>query len=295
MPPTLAGQPRSHEASPACVRGLYAAAAHIPRHPRSRGPSTWPGEDDEPRRRDWEKTPRRGRRPSCCFVLFRFCDPDLVCSQRGEKTLGSRVLKLKGGPRSQLLKRKGTGRTFSRLFCASRPGRSLPREGRTQACAGLGRRPREKARSQTRVSDGPSPCCGPHLPSWVRILLLETLKDSLAASATGAMAPEEPQGLACPGRAAVSALLPGPEARARRLSGTCLLWHFFSWQEADRKVPPFLPELPCLGFVPLGAGARKARGERRVHEMGSSEGPQSTSRAAGCSDPCPTDPEAEQR
>lgn len=142
---------------------------------------------------------------------------------------------------------------------------------------------------------GRSPCRGPHLPSWVRILLLEMLKDSLAAPATGTMAPGEPQGLACPGRSAVSALLPAPEARARRLSGTCLLGHFFSWQEADRKVPPFLPELPCLGFVPLGVGARKARGEGRVHETGSSEAPQSTSRAAGGSDPCPTDPEAEQR
>lgn len=161
------------------MRGVYAVAALIPHHPWPRGSSTWLGKDDEPQKRTWEKAPRRARRPSCCSVLFRFCDPDLVCSQREEKTLGPRILKLKGGPGSQLLKRKGMVRTFTRLFCASWPGRLLPGEGRIQACARAGPEVREKALSRTRVSAGPSPCRGPHLPSWVRILLLQTLEDGL--------------------------------------------------------------------------------------------------------------------
>lgn len=73
-----------------------------PRPPPTRarpGPADPPqlGKDDEPWKKSWEKAPRRGRRPPCCFVSFSFCDPDLLCSQRGERTLGPRILKLKGG------------------------------------------------------------------------------------------------------------------------------------------------------------------------------------------------------
>lgn len=53
-----------------CVRGIYAVATLIPRHPWSHGPSVWLGKDDEPRKRNWEKAPRRGRRPSCCSVCL---------------------------------------------------------------------------------------------------------------------------------------------------------------------------------------------------------------------------------
>jgi len=53
-------------------------------------------QDDEPSKRSWEKAPRRGCWPPRCFVLFSFYDPDLVCSQLGEMTLGPRILKLKG-------------------------------------------------------------------------------------------------------------------------------------------------------------------------------------------------------
>lgn len=79
-----------------CVRGLRAAAAPTPSSPRPRSPSTRLGRDDGPWRKGWEKAPRRGQRPPRCFVLFSFCDPDLVCSPHGEMTLGPRILKSEG-------------------------------------------------------------------------------------------------------------------------------------------------------------------------------------------------------
>lgn len=72
--------------------------------------------------------------------------------------------------------------------------------------------------------------------------------------------PEEPR--ASPSQAALpSLLLPGLEARATRLSGTCFCT-FLAGRRRDGKVGTCLLELPCLGFVPSAAGARKACGEQ---------------------------------
>lgn len=94
---------------------------------------------------------------------------------------------------------------------------------------------------------------------------------------------------ASPSQAALPSLLSRLErrhqAQARRLPRSGLLLHFSGWQKADGEVAPSLTELLCLGFVPLETLWRMGR----AHEMGSSEGPQSASRAAGCLDPCPTD------
>lgn len=155
--------------------------------------------------------------------------------------------KIEGG---LVAEEEGMLKTVTRLSCASWP-RTLPREGRTRARAGLGPVPEEEG-------EGCEPPCNACTACRVCVLPRKRVTHAQCGragkrkgSAGTVPGPHPPRELCrlCP-----PAWAPGPPR-------SCLLLHFFNGRRRDLKVVPSLHELTCLGFVPVGAGARKERGE----------------------------------
>lgn len=155
-------------------------------------------------------------------------------------------------------------KTVTRLFCESWP-RTLPREGRTRARAGLGPVPEEEGEGSEPPCNASTACRVCALPRK-RVTHAQCGRAGKRKGSAGTVPGPHPP----PGSSAVSALPPGPQAPTLEL----LAFALFQRQKAGPEGCTFSPRTYMFGVCARGGwSSERTWGVGCARAMGSSEGP----------------------